>query len=437
MDLRFKGILGLLLLIATTVSAALLATTGTEDDNLEIMVISDTHLMAPQLLKEEGKAFDDYIARDRKMLTESPALMQEMTDIIIDKKPKAVFIVGDLTKDGETASHLYIRDNYLSRMREEGIDVYVIPGNHDVDNPHAVEFLGEKTRRVPTPKAEEFAEIYADYGYGRAIARDKHSLSYVAQIADHTRLLCIDACKYEENSYGKNTCVTGGRIKPETIKFIKQQAKDAKHQGMRLLCMMHHGAIEHWKWQEKAMGEYLVDDWKKVASMLEKQGVEVVFTGHFHAHDIVGRGSLYDIETGSIVSYPSPYREVSLKGGNMTIKSHHLEGKGLAMPEGMTLDEYAQKFAASGVNTIIGRILPKDTPGALRDSVCGIIGEAYVAHLRGDEKMPAGKDKEIRQVAAQLRQHSWKLSYIFRHAVSNLWNDPGVEDNDVELVLSR
>lgn len=440
MNGKFKSILFILLLIATTVSAALLVSDGTEqeeDEELSLIVISDTHLMAPELLKEEGKAFRDYVANDRKMLKESALLMKEVVERILLIKPQYVLISGDLTKDGEWLSHEYLRDSCLSLLRRSGIEVFVIPGNHDVDNPHAVEFLDDKTQRVRTPNAQEFAEIYWDYGYGQAIARDKNSLSYVVQLNDNVRLLALDGCKYEENNYDNNTCVTGGRLKQETMDFVHQQAREANAKQMRLIAMVHHGVVQHWKWQEKAMPEYLLDDWKKTANDLAKCGIEIVFTGHFHAHDIVTKGSICDIETGSLVSYPSPYRRILLRGNTISIHTEYLTGKYLSLPSHMPLEEYSEKYAASGVNNIVGRILPKDTPKSLKDSVCYVLGQAYVAHLKGNEQMPKGKNAEIEEVADKLRKYSWKLSYIFRHAAKNLWTDLGPKDDDVELKLSK
>ena len=52
--------------------------------------------------------------------------------------------------------------------------------------------------------------------------------------------------------------------------------------------------------------------------MLSTLGVSLVFTGHFHAQDITrrtfdnGRRTLYDIETGSTVTAPCPYRRVAI-----------------------------------------------------------------------------------------------------------------------------
>lgn len=403
------------------------------DTPLSLIVISDTHIMAPELLMESGKAFEDYVANDRKMLRESPALMEEMTQKILAARPQFVLIPGDLTKDGERVSHLYLRDNYLRRLREAGIGVFVIPGNHDVDNPHAVQFMGEKTERVATPKASEFAEIYEDYGYGAAIARDSTSLSYVVQLSNDTRLIAIDACLYYENSYEENTCVTGGRLRPATIAFIEEQATAAKASDMRLIAMMHHGVVEHWKWQEKVMGEYLVEDWEKFAKLFAKLGIDVVFTGHFHAQDIARRNSLYDVETGSLVSYPSPYRMVALQGDSMTIETHYLEG---SLIDGISdLQEYAKDFAAAGVCSIIGRMLPKEASEGLRDSLCRELGSAYIAHLAGNEVRPEGNEEVVKDLASRLKPYSWKLAYAFRHIVKNLFTDNDPEDNNIVIEL--
>lgn len=422
---------------AALIALTLFSTVAKADEELTMAVISDVHVMNPNLLKQDGKAFADYVAHDRKMLKESAALMNQATERIIKEHPRYVLVTGDLTKDGETDSHLYLRDNYLVRMRRAGITVLVIPGNHDVDNPHAVEFIGDTTKRVPTPDKNGFAEIYNDYGYGQAIARDEASLSYVAQLDNGVRLLCLDACEYELNDYNKNTCVTAGRLKPETLQFIKTQAAKAKQQGCRMLAMMHHGVVQHWTWQEKAMGEYLVDDWRKTASLLGKLGIEVVFTGHFHAQDIAERNGVYDVETGSLVSYPSPYRIVKLCGNIISITTKHLDGEGVELPSGDNLQQYGARFAHSGIHTIVGSMLPDKVPADLNRDICDVIADAYVAHLAGDERFDADSQSKIDKVSARLKKYSWKYNYIFRHIAKYLWTDLEPQDNDITITLKN
>lgn len=89
-------------------------------------IMSDVHLMAPQLLIHEGKAFDDYIANDRKMLVQSSELLDSVTEHVKEFHPQVVLITGDLTKDGERVSHELLVKRYLKPMEEQGIRVFVI-----------------------------------------------------------------------------------------------------------------------------------------------------------------------------------------------------------------------------------------------------------------------------------------------------------------------
>jgi predicted phosphodiesterase len=113
------------------------------------------------------------------------------------------------------------------------------------------------------------------------------------------------------------------------MKFNAQQVADARREGKRIIGMMHHGVVSHWKYQNRVMKGYLVDDWKSVAARFAKMGLEVVFTGHSHAQDIAchksGKATIYDVETGSAVTYPSPYRIVSITDQEMEISSKFIE----------------------------------------------------------------------------------------------------------------
>ncbi len=404
--------------------------------NIELAVISDIHIMDPALLHQDGKAFQDYIAHDRKMLCEGPDILNLVIDQILKAHPQVVLIPGDLTKDGATTSHHYVADNYLARLKSAGIQAFVIPGNHDVNNPHAVAFEGDTTVRVPTVSPDEFASIYADYGYGNAIARDPASLSYVAQLSDSIRLLAIDACKYYDNDFQKDSCVTHGRLKPETLDFIKTQVNDANNKGFRLLTMMHHGIVQHWTWQEKAMKEYLVENWQENAELFASLGIEVVFTGHFHAQDIVKfekkNNTLYDIETGSTISFPSPYRFISINGNDMLIASHRITSL-----NGKQLDEYSKKFTMGVINSIVDAIVPTSVPDTIKNEACQVLAEAYARHLAGDEILDDVFNAQIKQAARHLRHYSRKLAFILRHLSRNLSTDLSPEDNDLLIHLSK
>ena len=83
----------------------------------KMCVVSDVHLMAPELLKSDGKAFQDYLSSDRKLLGESVEIMDSITNRLLAEHPKVLLVTGDLTKDGERVSHQYLVDHFLSKLR--------------------------------------------------------------------------------------------------------------------------------------------------------------------------------------------------------------------------------------------------------------------------------------------------------------------------------
>lgn len=407
---------------------------------VKIAIISDVHVMDPSLLIENGPAFENYVAHDRKMLKESTAILQELTRELIAAKPKIVLLTGDLTKDGEEMSHHYLVNNCLSKLKAAGIKTLVIPGNHDVNNPHAVSFKGSETKRVKTLSQAEFTNCYADYGYGDAIAKDEYSLSYVSQPFDNLRILAIDACKYEDNDYDKNTCITGGRIKPETMAFIKAQVTDAKAKGIRLLAMMHHGLVQHWTMQEKLMSEYLVDNWNNEADTFAELGLNIVFTGHFHAQDIVkhtfGNHSVYDIETGSTVTYPSPYRLVTLKDNQLIIQSNYINNIDYDL-HGVSFPEYARKYVYDGIGNAITGMLPPSLPESYKKDIVGIITKAMIAHYQGDEKLSKEEQASIDIVIERLNTEYPQYTSMIKGAAYGLWTDLYPADNNITINLNK
>lgn len=339
------------------------------DGPKDVLVMSDIHVMSPELLIKEGSAFDKYLASDRKLLAESKDIYYTMIDTILARKPELVLIPGDLTKDGEKLSHQLVAEQ-LQRLKKAGIQTLVVPGNHDVNNPHAYVFDGDQTRYAETVSDEEFAEIYSDFGYGSKAQRDPQSLSYAIEALKDVVVIGIDACKYDENTFvsqgaEKDVCVTSGRIKPETLEWIEKQAQQARDNGKQVLALMHHNLVEHFNGQASIASPYVVDDAAKVRETLMNAGVHTVFTGHFHIQDIAKdynetkTDSIYDISTGSTVTYPCPFRLVRLNDDNTVmdlqgklLKSVELNGKLQA-----DFGAYAQQKLVDGLEPMVGGLI--------------------------------------------------------------------------------
>ena len=400
---------------------------------VQIAVVSDVHVMSPSLLKEDGKAFTEYISQDRKMLRESASLLNAFTDSILHSSVKYLLIPGDLTKDGELVSHRYLIDNCLSRLKDAGITILVVPGNHDVNNPHAVEYQGDNKTRVATISRSDFAQIYNDYGYGQAISRDTASLSYVYQLTPRLRILALDATESDQNDFNKDICVTPGRLRPATLLFIKEQLANAKKQGITVIGMMHHGLLEHWQYQNKMIPGYVIDNNLPIASMMYNEGLRVMLTGHSHAQDITQYKGIYDVETGSLVSYPSPYRLITIQGDKMKITTHHINTID-GYSGNISFKDYSKSYETRGFNNFLQKVIPIQMPDSVRTKAIDFLSGMMIKNYYGDEKITDAEEAQRVQIANMIRKdYSFKWSIIFRRVAKAIGNDTLPADNDFSI----
>ena len=196
-------------------------------------VISDPHYYDTDL-GTTGPAFEAYLAGDRKLLRESPAILEAVIDGILEQKPQFVIVVGDLTKDGERSGHEKFA-LAVSRLKGEGH-----PRIRDSRQPRYQQFptpslsMGPSPRRCPMSAPEEFVEIYNEFGYSQAIERDPNSLSYLIEPVAGLWLLALDSCIYDENeTLGRP--VTGGRFSQETLTWILEKLEEAKDEGKTVI----------------------------------------------------------------------------------------------------------------------------------------------------------------------------------------------------------
>jgi len=134
----------------------------------------------------------------------------------------------------------------LTSLKQKGIRIYVIPGNHDVNIPDAKAYVGDESSPTQTVSAKEFAELYAPFGYSGAIRRDSASLSYLSALTDSLWLLSLDSNRYNEYTA---TSISGGRLLPQTEQWAMDILSEARSKNITVLGMMHHGLVEHMPYQ--------------------------------------------------------------------------------------------------------------------------------------------------------------------------------------------
>ncbi len=391
-------------------------------------VFSDPHLFDASLGED---------ANETKLLKESGELLSAALRKVEELSVGFLLIPGDLTRDGELQDHL-IMARELGRLARTGVKVYVVPGNHDIRNPRAARFTASGKEPVSTVTPARFAEIYADCGYGDALMRDPGSLSYVAEPVPGLWLLAVDSANYAANM-SRTVSVTGGGLTQERIDWIEAVLAEAQRQDKAVIVMMHHGVLEHFAGQAKYFGDYLVNGWQQVSRMLAAWNVRAVFTGHFHAQDIVGQRTkdgkfLYDIETGSLVSFPSPVRGVEITSGQkMVIASFFIKDLPSFAARGIDFWQYSRKRLEEGIaQTVVGMMTKVGVSQKEASLIAVQVADASLAHFRGDELFSGREVLSskgvglIAGIAAGSR----------RDLVEGLWHDEAPADNDVTLDLA-
>ena len=166
-----------------------------------IMVISDPHVY-PQTEIDKQANFDKYMDSQRKMLQLSEPIWHALLDTALKYKPDLVLIPGDLTKDGEAASHDTVAAG-IHRLEAAGIPVLVIPGNHDI------------------PASNDWKTHYSGT-FKDAVSEDADSYSFAAEPLPGITVLGVD---------GSDGKASVGKLSASTLAWIEEQAYAAKAKG--------------------------------------------------------------------------------------------------------------------------------------------------------------------------------------------------------------
>jgi 3',5'-cyclic AMP phosphodiesterase CpdA len=270
---------------------------------LRIYVTNDVHYLAGGL-HDQGARYQRVLAeRDGKNMEMIEPILRSLRYTAERERPDILLLNGDLTYNGEAASHRGLA-SYLGALERLGTRVYVIPGNHDIDNPWARSFFNDHAYYTDVVSPQEFRAIYRNFGYGEALSQDPVGLSYVAEPAPKLRLLMLDSSQYARNrelGYPE----TGGALSPATRSWIRNVAEAARKDGVLLAAAMHHSLMDHHSMVNQG---FTVAEAGSLRELLASLGINFILTGHIHAQDISVRetasGPIYDIATSALAVYP-------------------------------------------------------------------------------------------------------------------------------------
>lgn len=280
-----------------------------------MMVFTDPHVLASSLMDTTSLSFGEMLNGQRKMIHLSEPAFVALVDTALAYHPAVVLIPGDLTKDSEWASHQVVAAQ-LNRLEQAGIKALVIPGNHDIGG-NAYAYTGAEKTQVANLTNSDWETMYASV-YAHAVAKDPDSHSYVAEPIEGLAVLAID---------GANNTAATGVLSSRTQKWVLAQADSAVAKGNTIIAMSHWQILEHFDAQGTLESACRFQKADALRDSLMRHGVHMVLTGHFHVNGITTfrdttghtNDSIVEITSGAPITYPCPYRWLTLSADRETV----------------------------------------------------------------------------------------------------------------------
>lgn len=216
----------------------------------------------------------------------------EITDALfydaIRQKADILLLTGDLTEAGGEKAHRTLVQK-LRKAKAAGLRTYVLPGNHDLTK-------GE---------AEQFSELYKEFGYADACSRDTDSLSYSllpnGDAAGSLMLLMLDTDGYTMRT-------NGAYVSDITLEWIEEQLKQAQKKQLQVLGAGHYSLLTG------QTTEFTGD--KELTALLKKYQVPLYLCGHLHGRKVSSDQNLTELVTEQLTAYPCSYALLNAEGDN-------------------------------------------------------------------------------------------------------------------------
>ncbi|MDZ8186035.1 MAG: metallophosphoesterase [Nostoc sp. ChiSLP02] len=266
--------------------------------NFRFAVVSDLHLALPHTIWNHPSRF--HLVEVSISAFES--VLEHLTQLDLD----FLLLPGDLTQHGEPENHAWLQQ----RLAQLPFPTYVVPGNHD----------------VPVMFGDRQSIAFADfpYYYTKCGYEDPQQMYYIRQLLPGVKLIGLNSNSF--NDQGEQI----GCLDSKQLRWLEEVL--AAFADELILVMVHHNAIEHLPNQSNhpLANRYMLANSAQLVQLLKRYGVKLVFTGHLHVQDVAYSDGVYDITTGSLVSYPHPYRVLEFHRDNqgrewLQILSHRVE----------------------------------------------------------------------------------------------------------------
>lgn len=271
------------------------------------MIANDIHYISPTLLGD-GEFFRHPQTRaDGKLVHYSPEITDAFIAEVIEKKPQALILAGDLTLNGAKISHAELSAK-LMQVKDAGIDVLVIPGNHDIDKT-AVDYSGETLKQVESANASLFYELYSPL-LPETLSREEGTFNYIYEARDDLWVLMLDSNTQAE-------CY----VMESTVEWLEENLKKAQDAGIDVISVSHQNVYKH---SDLLSFGYQLYNGSNIQALYEKYGVKCNFSAHVHIQSIVNE-KMPEIVTSALSVTGLHYGEIVYNGRTIEYSTCSLE----------------------------------------------------------------------------------------------------------------
>ena len=270
------------------------------DEPIELIIANDIHYISPTLVNYSAHDVVGEmhpVSRDGKIVHYIPEITDAFLAEVIEKKPKALILAGDLTMNGAIVSHTELASK-LQAVKNAGIDVLAIPGNHDVDKT-AVDYSGNELKEAAAADSAKYIELYEPL-IPETVSRDNTSLSYVYEASETLWVLMLDT-----NTYGQNY------VKDTTLAWAEEQLAAAQSKNIDVIAVSHQNLYAHSTMLSFGYRLYNAD---KLQALYEKYSVRCNFSGHIHIQSIIDDKEVPEIATSSMAITGTHYGKIVYNG---------------------------------------------------------------------------------------------------------------------------
>ena len=248
-----------------------------------------------------------------------------------------LLLTGDLVNGGREHKHAALAEK-LHRAEEDGLRVYVLPGNHDL---------------YPVNQTT-FTAYYADFGYNDAFSRDPSSLSYCV-IVDDLMLLMMDTAGYDPHAIDLSSGLANAGsmgllnqgaqdlafLSASTLSWARSMLEEARDRHLFVLCAGHYNLLPPISRQSGS--GYYVRNGEQMTALLQEFQVPLYLSGHMHTRAVYQDGGLTELLTECLTAYPVAYSILDLTDRELVYTPCELDVRAWAWQTGQR-DERLLRF---------------------------------------------------------------------------------------------